>query len=78
MCVYLMGIQHVGPKDKRGSVDRRTRGVREVLRPELGKTETLKSLLLLFLFEEVNSWYPRNKSSQPGGIIADRDIHNPL
>src|SRR5271170_2789614 len=54
-------------KDKQESVDRRTHGVREVLRPELGKIETLKSFLLLFLFEEVNSWYPRNESSQPEG-----------
>ena len=61
-------------KDKRESGDGRTHGVREVLRPELGKIETLKSFLLLFLFEEVNSWYPRNESSQPGGTITDRDI----
>src|SRR5271154_5484555 len=53
-------------KDKRESVDRRTHGVREVLRPELGKIETLKTFLLLFLFEEVNSWHPRNESSHPG------------
>jgi hypothetical protein len=54
-------------KDKRESVDRRTHGVREVLQSELGRIETLKSFLLLFLSEEVNSWYPRNESSQPGG-----------
>jgi hypothetical protein len=41
-------------------------GVREVLQSELGKIETLKSFLLLFLSEEVNGWYP-NESSQPGG-----------
>lgn len=64
-------------KDKRESVDWRTHGVREVLRPELGKIETLKSFLLLFLFEEVNSWYPRNEPSQPGGQSLARDIHNP-
>jgi hypothetical protein len=54
-------------KDKRESVDRRTHGVREVLQSELGRIETLKSFLLLFLSDEVNSWYPRNESSQPGG-----------